>query len=256
MMNVLLFAAAALLALDLLRRVRGVAPDEAASVLFMAIPRALLLVVAAVTLGAWPLRRAYVNISVLGSGSAEDVVVAAERLADLSLAGAIACALLLTTGIVLMWRVRTAPAVERDVAVRRVAPVAVWTRAGAILVALLGAGYGLVAAERTAVLAVAPLAERLAVPVTVTLSPTDLDAGSATLTSLIAQLSTGGAILTLVLLVQTIATVPMVRRRSVPPRLLGVLPILSVVVVLFAAWRAVRISAVVGWIAALAERIQ
>jgi hypothetical protein len=255
MMTVLPFAFAALLALDLLRRVRGVPSSEAASILFMVIPRALLLVAVAVTIGAWPLRAAFVDISSQGSGGAGPVVVAAERLASLSLAGAIACALLLTTGIVLMWRVRTAIASDDSEPVRPIPAAAVWTRAAASLVALLLAAYGLIAAERTALMAVAPFAERLAVPLTVMLSPSDVDAGQATLARLVAQLTTGGAVLAMVLLVQTIATVPIVRRRSVPRALLAVLPLVSVAIVLFAAWRALRLSAAVGWIAALADRI-
>ena len=260
MMNVLVFGLAALLAADLARRTRGLSSRDAAAVLYAGVPRALLPPAAAITLGAWPLRTAFEDVARMGSGGPGNIVPVAANLADLALAGAIACVLVLAFAFVLVWRARARPSGDEAAAAELPPGVAaaIWLRGGAIVVAAAFIAYGFIVAERVATLAVAPVAERLAVPIQIGwASRVDGSMGEtlAGLGRLITELTTGGTILCLVLLIQIISTGSVVARRRVPARLQLLFVPVALAMVVVAAWRAVHLSAAVGWLSAVLARL-
>jgi hypothetical protein len=248
---VLLVLFAALLAIDLWRRSRGVPGEMAMAILLAGFPRALLVAAAALSYGGWQLRMAIEGIAVTGSGGLPMFAEPVYELIRISLAGAIACIALLSVSVLLVWRAR---AIEPAAPVTPAPAGASWLRALGVGLGCACVGYGLMAAERAAMASVIPFLDRLAVPT----PPAFADLPSSPellIVRLIMQLSIGGLILSLVLTLQAIATGFDLKRGSLPAGVRVLLPVLASAMVLFAAWRSVHLGTAIGWLSGVFARI-
>jgi hypothetical protein len=242
----------ALLTFDLLRIARR--GPGAPAVLLAAIPRALLSVAAAVTIGAFNLRAAFTEIARFGSGGVTSVLGPSADLVRLTFAGALTCAALLAVALVIAWSADAAKTTAGAPPPRLLLTLLV---VGVVLTAGYSA-YAVISAERASLGIVVPLAVTVSVPPPAGYDYLVRESGQAqavTIGHLINATTTGGLALCAVLAGLIVSTARLGRYAGMSGPWRVAMPAAALAVIAFAAWRAIHLGTVLGWLNAFAARI-